>query len=198
MSEPLRLALLFSGGGSTASAIITRFKNSEKVLPVCAIASKASAGLQNLIDAGMQEHDIKVISPKSFACPEDFGKALLQVFDDYKVNFIGQYGWLVKTPVNVINLYKDRIINQHPGPIEFGGKGMYGKHVHQARIDFAHKTGEWWTEAICHKVEEEYDTGEIIARARVEILKDDDAQSLAARVLPVEHALQIKCLEMLS
>lgn len=200
--DGLRVALLISGRGSTAASIIRKFKDSNKVLPVCAIASNSSAGLVNLIRAGLDEKNTYVISPKMLSSSAQFGEALLKICKKHEIDLVGHYGWLVKTPANLIAEYKDMIINQHPGPLDpgrkmdFGGKGMYGKRVHYTRLNFVKATDrDWWTEVTCHRVTEEYDEGAILHKVEVPIRKNDTVDTLADRALLEEHKLQIKVLE---
>lgn len=202
MTKPLRIALLISGKGSTAAAIIRQFKDSSMVIPVCAIASSPQAGLANLIRAGMDEKSTYVISPKMMSSSSQFGEALIKLCKKHEVDLVGHYGWLVKTPANLIAEYKDMIINQHPGPLDpgrkmdFGGKGMYGKRVHAARLNFVKATDkDWWTEVTCHRVTEEYDEGAILDRVEIPIRANDTVETLADRALLEEHKLQIKVLE---
>ncbi len=201
-SDGLRIALLISGRGSTAAAIIRHFQNSKLVKPVCAIASNTNAGVVNLINAGLSEENISVISPKLMKTSVQFGDAILALCKKHEVDLIGHYGWLVKTPWNVIAEYRDMIINQHPGPLDpgrehdFGGQGMYGKRVHYTRLNFVKETNKnWWTEATCHRITDEYDKGAILDRIQVPIQESDTVDSLADRVLVAEHALHIKVLE---
>lgn len=202
MSKALRLALLISGKGSTAAAIIRKFRDSNEIIPVCVIASNPQAGLVNVIKAGMDEKATYVISPKMMSSSTHFGEALLKICKKHEVDLVGHYGWLVKTPANLINEYRDMIINQHPGPLDpgrkmdFGGKGMYGKRVHAARLSFVKATDkDWWTEVTCHRVTEEYDEGMILDRIEVPIRPNDTVDTLADRALLEEHKLQIRVLQ---
>jgi phosphoribosylglycinamide formyltransferase-1 len=78
------------------------------------------------------------------------------------------------------------MLNIHPALLPaFGGKGLYGKHVHQAVLDY----GTRWTGATVHLVDEEYDTGPIVLQEPVPVSPDDTPETLAARVLQVEHRL---------
>lgn len=207
----MKLALLISGSGTTASAVIKACQPGSHLFltgiePVCVIASSDQiAGIQNVIDAGMNEKNIYVISPKDFKhsnnLSKEFGSKILQVCEKHKVDLIGQYGWLCKTPANVVVAYEKRIINQHPGPLDpghpdFGGKGMYGKRVIFARLLFVRELKkDFWTEATAHRVTAEYDQGAVIGRVRVTIEPDDTVESLYKQMLPVEHKLQIKILQ---
>ena len=175
----MRIALLISGRGSTAEAIIRACRSGELdgVEPACTISSRE-------------------LSPKHFSSSEEFGEAILKICRDNRVDFIGQYGWMVKTPPNVIEAYKDMMVNQHNGPLpEFGGEGMYGRRVSCARLLFVHQTNhDFWTEAVSQRVAIKFDEGAVLKARRVPILPEDTVEALAARLLPVEHQVQIETL----
>lgn len=199
----MRIALLISGSGSTASTIIKtcRDGNLKNVEPVLVIASNSQAGgIKKTINAGMNEKDVAVISPKNFASAEELGQAIISECEKRNVDFIGQYGWLCLTPANVIKKYQNMMVNQHPGPLDvgrpdFGGQGMYGKRVHAARLCFVKKTGkDFWTEATCQRVAENFDEGAVLKSKRLDILAEDTVDDLAARLLPIEHKVQIETL----
>jgi len=173
-----------------------------EINPALVISSRPDAGgIERAKQCGIPEGDVVVIRPKDFSSPEVFGEALLRELSERRIDIVGQYGWMVKTPENVINAYRGKLINQHPGPLDpgredFGGKGMYGRRVHAARLYFVRTTNrDFWTEATAHRVEVEYDRGAVIGRKRLEILASDDPVSLGQRLLPVEHDVQIKALE---
>ena len=209
----MKIALLISGGGTTMEAIIKATRNGTLVgvLPVLVIASNENAGgIEKAHNLGINDADILVINPKDFSSREDFGQKIIEECQKREVDFIGQYGFMVMTPENVINTYEGRIVNQHPGPLDtrpymvggqvvhldFGGAGMYGLRVHQARIEFVKKVNrDFWTEATCHRVTAEFDQGAILKRREVPIQDDDTAESLQERVLPMEHAVQIETLQ---
>lgn len=169
------------------------------VIPALVISSNSKAGgIEKARALGIPEEDIVVINPKDFLTPEKFGEKILEECRHRNVDFIGQYGWLVKTPENVINVYADMIVNQHPAPLDpgrpdFGGPGMYGLRDHETRLQFVRKVNrDFWTEAVTHRVTSDFDKGAIIKRKQVPILPDDTAETLQARVLPVEHEIQIE------
>ncbi len=199
----MRIALLISRGGTTMEAIIKATKDGilKDVVPALVIASKENAGgIKKAKDLGILENNIIVLNPKNFSTPEAFGETILHECRAHDIDFIGQYGWLAKTPANVCNAYKGMIVNQHPGPLDtgrpdFGGEGMYGLRVHEARLEFVQKTNrDFWTEASAHRVTVNFDEGKVVKRKQVEILPDDTAESLQARVLPIEHQVQIEAL----
>lgn len=199
----IRLALFISGGGSTACAVINACRqNILKIKPVLVIASKYEAfGIDKIIQLGFPKRNIQVINPKNYNNSECFADSLLYECHKKKVDLIGQYGWLPLTPEKLIAEFKNKIINQHPGPldqngIDFGGKGMYGRRVHAAVLYFRRKSDhDYWTEATCHLVTEKFDRGKVIGSTKIPIEIDDTVESLQQKVLPQEHKLQIKVLE---
>src|SRR3989344_1245413 len=117
----MKICLLISGGGTTMQAIIKacqegRLKNVE---PVLVISSNPEAGgIAKVRALKINDKDILVINPKDFENREAFGETIIKECKKRGVNFIGQYGWLVKTPENVLNEYKGMIVNQHPAPLD--------------------------------------------------------------------------------
>ena len=199
----MRIALLISGEGTTMEAIIKATKSGvlKDVIPALIISSRENAGgIEKAKALGISEKDIVIINPKNFSKPEAFGEVILHECRVRDVDFIGQYGWHAKTPENVCSAYKGMIVNQHPTPLDtgrpdFGGVGMYGLRDHQARLLFIRKTNrDFWTEATAHRVTTNFDEGKIVKRKQIPILPDDTAESLQARVLPIEHEVQIETL----
>ena len=109
------------------------------------------------------------------------------IFSMLKVDYVALSGWLKL----VRGLPADKTINIHPGPLpRFGGPGMYGHHVHEAVMK-AFRRGEVTHSEVCmHFVTDKYDRGPIFFRCKVEIMRNDTPESLAARVNKVEHAYQ--------
>ena len=199
----MRLALFISGGGTTAAAIIRAcFSGKLAIDPALVVASKGDiAGITRVQEAGLPAKKIIIINPRDYKNQDGFAKKLFDVCSKYKVDLVGQYGWLPLTPKKFIKKFKGKIINQHPGPLDpprpdFGGKGMWGRRVHAAILYFRRVTGhDFWTEATTHFVTEEFDKGEVIKRKRVKILSSDTVEELQKRVLPVEHKVQIEALQ---
>lgn len=196
--------MLVSGKGTTMETIIKACQEGRLtgVEPALVISNtRDSDALGRAKRLGIPEKDVLVIRPKDFKTPEEFGEAIIKECQARGVNLIGQYGWYMLTPENVINKFKERIINQHPGPLDsgrpdFGGPGMYGLRVAEARLEFVRATNrDFWTEATTHFVAPEFDKGAPIKTKRVEILPSDTAEILHARVLPAEHELQVEALQ---
>jgi folate-dependent phosphoribosylglycinamide formyltransferase PurN len=111
------------------------------------------------------------------------------------VDLIALAGYLRFIPVDVTRRWRGRIVNVHPSLLpSFGGAGMYGIRVHQAVI----AAGVRVTGVTVHFVDEEYDRGPIIAQWPVPVLPHDDAETLARRVLAVEHRLYPAALDALA
>ena len=200
----MKIALLISGGGTTMEAIIKATQNGtlKNVSPVLVIASNENAGgIEKAKNLGINDENILVINPKSFETREKFGEKIIEECKKRNVDFIGQYGWMVMTPENVIQEFDGRIVNQHPGPLDtgkpdFGGKGMYGMRVQQARLLFVNKVRrDYWSEATTHRVTSKFDEGVVLKREQIPILPDDTAETLQKRVLPIEHKVQIEALQ---
>lgn len=199
----IRLALLISGGGTTMEAILKECRPTGRlygITPACVISSVPDAGGIAKAQRFLSEDDVLFAGRKNFATSEEFGKTIITACRERGVDWIGQYGWMPMTPRNVIEAFDGRMINQHPGPVRpgqpgFGGKGMYGRRVHCARLNFVRRTRrDYWTESTAQRVHPEFDEGEVIKIGRVTIRQNDSTESLQQRVLPVEHETQIQAL----
>jgi phosphoribosylglycinamide formyltransferase-1 len=103
-------------------------------------------------------------------------------------------GYLRLLPVEVLRKFPGRVLNIHPALLpKFGGKGMYGRHVHEAVI----ASGDSESGASVHLVDERYDEGQVLVQRRCSVLPDDTPQSLAARVLKEEHLAYVEALQRL-
>lgn len=199
-----RLAILISGGGTTMQEIVKACQSGEISLDIaCIVASNPMAGgLDKAHLLGIPNQDILIINPTDFRDEDgkvnqnNFGIKILQELKQRNVTVVTQNGWLPLTPEIVIEEYAGKIFNQHPGPVpEFGGKGMYGRRVHAARLLFARMVKrDFWTLATGQRVHKDFDLGKVVKSARVEILPNDTVDDLQQRVLPVEHRVQIDML----
>ncbi|MEP7217849.1 MAG: phosphoribosylglycinamide formyltransferase, partial [Bacteroidota bacterium] len=126
------------------------------------------------------------LSPKMFATEEEYGSAGMGMLAARAIEMIVLAGFMRKLPEAVVDAYASRILNVHPALLpKFGGRGMYGRHVHEAVL----AAGETESGVTVHLVDREYDTGPAVAQARVPVLPDDTPETLAARVLAMEHTL---------
>lgn len=142
------------------------------------LSNRAEAlGLTLARDAGIPTHVFN-----DSADPAEWCRALQGAAADLVV----LAGYLKRVPAEVVAAYRGRIINIHPALLpRHGGAGMYGRRVHQAVL----AAGETESGATVHLVTEEYDRGAILGQARVPVLPGDSPDSLARRVLEVEHRL---------
>lgn len=109
------------------------------------------------------------------------------------VNFIALAGYMKLLPGEIVAAYRHRITNIHPALLpSFGGTGMYGHHVHEAVLSSGAKVSG----ATVHLVDEEYDRGQIVAQRCVPVLPHDSVESLAARVLEIEHQIYPETLHL--
>jgi phosphoribosylglycinamide formyltransferase-1 len=187
---PSRLAVLASGRGSNLQAIIEHFDNlaRERVAKVVLVASNR-ADSPALIRAATASIDVAAFNPS------DDGSELLALLQKFRVDLVVLAGYLKRIPPKVITEYAGRIVNIHPALLPaFGGEGMYGARVHEAVI----ASGAEETGVTVHLVDSEYDRGPVIAQWRMAVDKSDTPESLAARVLNVEHAVYPRIVEMVA
>jgi phosphoribosylglycinamide formyltransferase-1 len=185
MTEKLRIAAFASHGGSNLQALIDGCVSGqiagEIVLVIC--NNRKAYALERA-----RNHQIEtlVISDKNFDSEMAFGQELLRQLASQSAELICLVGYMKMLPKDVIHAYRNRILNVHPALLpKFGGKGMYGIHVHEAVL----AAGEKETGVTIHLVNEVYDDGRIIAQRRVQVNPDDTPESLQQRVLEIEHQL---------
>lgn len=186
LKDGLKIAVFASGKGSNFGAIQSAIENGN--IPgasvVLVISNNPGAGaLQIAKDHGI---DARHISRAQFDTDEAFEQNLLETLERHGVNFIVLAGYMKKVSSAVISRYRNRIVNIHPALLpDFGGKGMYGEHVHKAVIASGRKVSG----ATVHVVDEVYDHGAIVLQQTVPVSPDDTPESLAKKVLEVEHRL---------
>jgi phosphoribosylglycinamide formyltransferase-1 len=185
LSIPARVAVLASGGGTNLQALIDRF-NADPAAPArveLVVGSRVGIGaLERAERAGV---DAVALNARELGA-EAFGEALAETLAAHRIDLIVLAGWLQLVPAEVVRAYHGRMINIHPALLPaFGGHGMYGMRVHRAVI----QAGVRVSGATVHFVDERYDEGAIIAQWPVPVLPDDTPESLAARVLAVEHRI---------
>ncbi|MGD9202549.1 MAG: phosphoribosylglycinamide formyltransferase [Chitinispirillia bacterium] len=187
----MNIAVFASGGGSNFQALIN--KNHEGELH-CTFGLLVGNNSKAKCFERAKRNSIPYlhIAPSHFENEKQYSEKLLQELYSRKIELIVLAGYMKKIPSLIIKKYSNRIINIHPALLpSFGGKGMYGKHVHRAVLDYGAKV----TGITVHFVDEEYDHGAIILQETVKVLTNDDTDSLAARVLVVEHEYYWKAIE---
>ena len=180
-----RIGILASHGGSNFQAIFDRCVSREIPAQVGVVISNNSrsgaierAERQGLPWAHLSSH--------THRDPEDLDGAILTCLKDHGSDLVVLAGYMKKLGARTLAVYTDRILNIHPGLLPaFGGQDMYGERVHRAVLE----SGARVSGATVHLVDEHYDTGPIVAQEVVKVYAGDTPESLAARVLAVEHTL---------
>ena len=183
------IAIFASGSGTNAEQIISHFKGSSsgRVKILCSNKTDAYA----LVRA--EKHNI----PTCIFSRDEFYKSdkVVELLKDEKIDLIVLAGFLWLVPLNLIRAFPDKIINIHPALLpKYGGKGMYGIHVHQAVID----SGDAESGISIHYVNEKYDEGKIIFQARCIIDRDDTPETLAEKIHQLEYEYFPKVIEELT
>ena len=172
-----KIALLASGSGSNVENIVRYFKNKKEYTFPLILSNKA--------DAYVHER-AKQLQIPSFTIPKagfENGEALL-LLKRQAIDYIVLAGFLLKIPANFLAAYPDKIINIHPALLpKYGGKGMYGSHVHEAVV--ANRESE--TGITIHYVNENYDEGKLIFQARCDVLPTDTPDDVANKVHALEY-----------
>jgi phosphoribosylglycinamide formyltransferase-1 len=181
------LIIFASGRGSNAQAIIDYFRQTGKATVSLIVSNKADAGV---LDIARKE-----MIPFLIVDRESFKETLLiEQLQEYKPSLIVLAGFLWKIPDALVQAFPDKIINIHPALLpNYGGKGMYGHHVHNAVV--AARDAE--SGITIHYVNEVYDSGNIIVQARCKVHSDDTAGSLAERIHHLEHYYFPRTIEFL-
>jgi phosphoribosylglycinamide formyltransferase-1 len=174
----LRVAVAVSGRGSNLEALLRALGPGAPARVVLVLSNRKEAPALEVAAA----HGVHAEVLEDPADPADW----LTPLEDHRVDLIVLAGYLKLVPAPVIARYRDRIINIHPALLPtHGGKGMYGRRVHERVL----AQGDRESGATVHLVDEVYDRGAILAQRRVPVLPGDSPESLAARVLEVEHKL---------
>ena len=184
-----RIAAFVSGGGSNFVAVHDhqRDRGANAAGEVVLVVSNRT-GCVALTRAADRQ-----VATAVLAQPAD-GEALLALLQSHNVEVIVLAGYLALVPPVVTRAYRGRIVNVHPSLLPaFGGPGMYGRRVHAAVL----AAGARISGATVHFVDEAYDRGAIIAQWPVPVFEEDSPETLAARVLRVEHALLPRVVELL-
>jgi phosphoribosylglycinamide formyltransferase-1 len=183
MSKQINLAILASGSGSNAENIATYFKDHESI--------QVKEILSNKKEAYVHQRADKLDIPSWTFPKEQFqDSSFIKRLEDIDYIILAGFLWLI--PKYLIQAFPNRIINIHPALLpKFGGKGMYGHHVHEAVI----ASGEKESGITIHLVNEEYDKGKVLFQAKCDVEPGDTAGSLAKRIHALEYTHFPKTIE---
>lgn len=177
----MSLAIFASGSGSNAEAIIRYLHETHAALGIrvaCVISNKSDAYvLERAKGLGVPAHFLTSAELKT---PE----TLLPLLAEYGVSHVVLAGYLALIPPFLIEAFPHRIVNIHPALLpKYGGKGMYGMHVHEAVC----AAGETQTGITIHTIDEEYDRGTILFQATTEVSPLETPEEVAQKVHTLEH-----------
>lgn len=181
---PLRIAVLLSGSGTSLENLIQRIADGR--LPAVAITLVISSrrAVRGVEVAQAAHLPLEIVRPVDYPDAAAFSAALTRTLDAAAPDLVVMAGFLHlwRFPPR----YEGRVLNIHPALLpRFGGRGMYGHHVHEAVLAAGvHESG-----CTVHLVDHEYDHGPIIAERRVPVQPDDTPETLAARVQSAEREL---------
>jgi phosphoribosylglycinamide formyltransferase 1 len=188
-----RVAVLASGQGSTFEALVEAGRRgemrAEAVLLVVSRQDAPATELARRFGVECVVLDERLLG--SAACDV----AMETLLTDRRADLVVLAGYVRKVGPRTLRAFAGRLINTHPAPLpRFGGKGMFGEHVHRAVL----QAGVATSAATVHLVEEEYDSGPVIAERPVPVLPGDDVEALRERVQGVERALLVSTLSDLA
>jgi phosphoribosylglycinamide formyltransferase 1 len=190
----LRLAVLGSGFGSNCRAIYNAIQEGKLTAEIRVIISDHSdSGILEFAKA--RQIPAFSISHDQFHTKNEFHLSLLNAIQAYDTELIVLAGYLKKIGTPLIQNFPNKIINIHPALLPaFGGKGMYGKRVHQAVIDSGVKVSG----ITVHLVDEQYDQGPIVLQRTADVLDSDTPESLSAKILKLEHEWYFQAIQWMA
>lgn len=186
----MRIGALASHEGTTLQAIIDACTRGELPAQVVIVISnnRDSGALQRARKAGIAAHHL---SSQTHAEPETLDAAICRALVEHGAEIVVLTGYMKKLGSQTLARFRGRVLNTHPALLpKFGGKGMYGLHVHRAVL----ASGDAKTGVSVHLVNEEYDAGPVIAQCEVPITSADTPEALAERVQEHERALVVDVL----
>ncbi len=182
----MNIAIFASGNGSNAQRIIEHFRNNANISVKLIATNNPSAFV--IARAATLKISSFVFSNKELRETT----IVIEKLKDLKIDFIVLAGFLIRIPENLTKAYHGRIVNIHPALLpKYGGKGMYGQHVHEAVI----AEGEKKSGITIHYVNDHYDEGGIIFQAECDVLPGDTPDSLATRIHNLEHCYYPEIIE---
>ena len=184
MSE-MKIAVLISGGGSNLQAIIDNVEKGYIPAKVSLVVSNKERvyGLTRAKNHGIET---KVMTRAEYTSTENRDMALLKLLKEKEIDLVVLAGYLAILPIEIIKVYRNRIINIHPSLIpSFCGDGFYGERVHEQ----AFKRGVRVSGATVHFVNEITDGGPIILQETVDVDFNDNVKKIQEKVLKIEHRI---------
>ena len=184
----MNIAVFASHGGSDLQAIIDGCKN-EQIHANVAVVISNNANSMALQRANNENIPNFHMSAKKYGSEEVLATEIINLLLQYNIDMIFLAGYMRLLHHSILEKYNNRIFNIHPALLpKYGGKGMFGMNVHTAVI----KAKEKETGVTIHRVNAEYDSGEIVAQTKVTVMENDTPEALAKRVLHREHVFLVE------
>lgn len=182
------IAIFASGSGTNAENMVQYFSKSENIKVAVVLSNNRNAGVHARMDKlGVPSY---TFSKEEFAA----GGPILACLASYKVDLIVLAGFLNKISAPLLKAYPGKIVNIHPALLpKYGGKGMYGMHVHEAVVS----AGETESGITIHLIDEQYDAGTSLFQARCPLLPTDTPEDVAAKVHTLEYRYYPEVVERL-
>ena len=176
----IRLAILASGSGTNAEAIMTFL---EKTPSKGSVELIISSNEDAYVLQRARTHAVKAVTISKKMMREN-PSLLVDTLTAENIDFVVLAGYMLLIPSNVVGMFPQKIVNIHPALLpKFGGKGMYGDNVHKAVIE----SNETESGITIHFVNEHYDEGNIVFQAKCDVGKNDTPDTLAAKIHKLEH-----------
>lgn len=173
------IAIFASGSGTNAENIIRHFQGNKDVNVALVVSNKPDAYV--LVRAANLHVPSLTLTREEFAR----GEELARLMKERGIDFIVLAGFLLRVPEALIEAYPGRIVNIHPALLpKYGGKGMYGDHVHRAVVE----AGERESGITIHLIDEQYDRGTTVFQAKCPVLPGDTPDDVARKVHALEYA----------
>ncbi len=183
----LKLGFLASHRGTNMQSIIDACNEGKiDAVPAVVISNNGDSGA--LDRATTEQIPAYYLSSKKYPDPEDLDRSIRDALLKHEVDIVVLAGYMKKIGEHTIKAFEGCILNIHPALLpKYGGQGMYGNKVHSAVLE----SGDRETGVTIHVVTDNYDQGPILAQQTVPVIEGDTVESLARRVLVVEHQLYV-------
>lgn len=183
-----KLAIFASGNGTNAERIAEYFARNKEVEISLVLTNKKNAGV--IERAKRLGIEVTVFDRHTFYETDN----IISLLKKHNIDLVVLAGFLWLVPENILHEYQNRIVNIHPALLpKYGGKGMFGHHVHEAVI----ASGDKVSGITIHFVNEKYDDGQIIFQQEVEVRSDDTPDSLAQKIHKLEYRYYPEVIEKL-
>ncbi len=183
----INAAIFASGEGSNAENLFQYFLNDARIKIKLVVTNKEDAGI--VARAEKYKKNVQIVSKEAL---ENYSDQLIEFLQVEKIDLIILAGFLLKIPEKFIKAFPNKIINLHPSLLpKYGGKGMYGMHVHKSVIE--NKESE--SGITIHFVNEEYDKGNIILQAKCQVEPNETPESLSKKIQQLEFEYLPKAVE---